>query len=118
MRVTVAALPSLLILAACASYQDGRQSLTPGSDREPYWRRLEPPALILDGEKPIDVDMGHAAPAVFDFDGDGRKDLLVGQFQDGAGRIYLNLGSNAEPRFQGFTWLQTVDGRPVRVPFG
>ncbi len=118
MRVSAAVLPPLLILAACASHRDGGRSHTTGSDRDPYWHRLDPPALILDGENPIDVEKGHAAPAVFDFDGDGRKDLLVGQFQDGAGRIYLNRGTDSKPRFEGFTWLQTADGRPIRVPFG
>ncbi len=48
--------------------------------------------------KPIDTDVGHAAPFVCDFDGDGVQDLLVGQFGDGLLWIYRNEGTNAQPR--------------------
>jgi hypothetical protein len=68
--------------------------------------------------QPIDVQLdGHSAPFVGDFDGDGVKDLLVGQFQDGKLRIYRNLGTNARPRFKTYTWFQ--DGAETgRVPVG
>lgn len=76
---------------------------------------LAPPVKILAAGKPIDVDTGHAAPFVADFDGDGVRDLLVGQFRDGKLRIYHNGGSNTEPRFDRFAWF--LDGRPEgRVP--
>ena len=48
--------------------------------------------------KAIDTDVGHAAPCVCDFDGDGIRDLLVGQFGDGLLWIYRNEGTNAEPK--------------------
>jgi hypothetical protein len=83
----------------------------------PVWKNLGAPQLVMDGDKPINVDIGHAAPAVMDFDGDGKKDLLVGQFGGGKMRIYLNKGSNAEPKFQGFTYL-TINGKEATVPFG
>jgi hypothetical protein len=38
---------------------------------------------IVAGGAAIDVTTGHAAPYVRDFDGDGTKDLLVGEFGDG-----------------------------------
>lgn len=79
--------------------------------------QLEKPALILAGEEPINVDVGHSAPFVYDFDGDGRKDLLVGQFGEGKLRIYRNKGSNKAPKFEDFTWFQ--DGTEKgRVPTG
>jgi hypothetical protein len=77
--------------------------------------RLAAPVLLLDGKEPIDVDVGHATPYVVDWDGDGKKDLLVGQFGEGKLRIYLNKGTNTEPRFDGFTYLQ-AGGKDARVP--
>jgi len=78
---------------------------------------LEAPVKILAGGKPIDVDVGHAAPCFVDFDGDGLEDLLVGQFGDGKLRIYRNLGAAGAPRFGPFTWFNggRKDGR---VPTG
>ena len=60
------------------------------------------------GAAPIDVDVGHAAPFVGDFDGDGRPDLLVGQFGDGKLRIYRNAGDAKAPRFDE---VRVVQGR-------
>jgi len=42
----------------------------------------------------IDTDVGHAAPSVGDVDGDGVRDLLVGQFGSGILWIYRNQGTN------------------------
>jgi FG-GAP repeat len=49
--------------------------------------------------KPIDTEVGHAAPLVVDFDGDGKNDLLVGQFGEGILWFYKNIGTNAKPRY-------------------
>lgn len=97
-------------------------------------KELQPPVRILAGDTPIDVTTGHAAPYVLDFDGDGIKDLLVGEFGDGKFpaaelpaaleegwkkgdnfangrlRIYRNVGSNKAPRFAGFEYLQAGGG--------
>src|SRR5439155_26484068 len=51
---------------------------------------LAPPVKILAGGKPIDVEIGHAAPCVADFKGDGTLCLLVGQFGEGKLRGYPN----------------------------
>ena len=59
---------------------------------------LAPPVRIEAAGKPIDTDVGHAAPFVGDFDGDGVNDLVVGQFGDGILWIYRNEGSNASPK--------------------
>ena len=58
---------------------------------------LEPPVRLEAAGKPVDTEIGHAAPFVCDFDGDGLKDLLVGQFGEGLLRIYRNEGTNSEP---------------------
>lgn len=80
-------------------------------------RELLPPARLLAAGKPIDTDVGHAAPAVADFDGDGVKDLLVGQFGDGILWVYRNLGTDVEPRYaQGVKFKD--GGKDGRVPTG
>ncbi len=44
---------------------------------------FEAPVRIEANGKPIDVTTGHSAPYVYDFDGDGVRDLLVGEFGSG-----------------------------------
>jgi hypothetical protein len=62
-------------------------------------RELLPPVRLSAAGKPIDTEVGHAAPCVADFDGDGVNDLLVGQFGDGVLWFYKNLGTNASPKY-------------------
>jgi len=75
------------------------------------------PVRIEAGGKPIDTEVGHAAPFVADFDGDGVTDLLVGQFGGGILWIFRNEGTNSRPKlaagvkFKG----ESPDGR---VPTG
>ena len=79
---------------------------------------LELPVQIQAGGQPLDVQReGHSAPFVGDFDGDGVRDLLVGQYEQGRLRIYRNLGTNTEPRFDAHTWL-SAGGQTGRVPEG
>ncbi len=80
-------------------------------------RELLAPVRILAADKPIDVEVGHAAPFFADLDGDGLKDLLVGQFGGGKLRIYKNVGTRAKPRFDGFSAFQ-ADGKEGTVPSG
>jgi hypothetical protein len=78
---------------------------------------LGPPVRVLAGGKPINVDTGHAAPLVHDFDGDGVPDLLVGQFKGGKVRFYRNLGTAAKPKFGGFSYIQ-AGGVDASVNYG
>ena len=65
-----------------------------------------PPVKIEANGGPIDVEIGHSAPFVGDFDGDGKLDLLVGQFGEGKLRIYKNVGTNEQPKFDDFVWFK------------
>ena len=83
---------------------------------------LEQPFAVQSGGETLDIGMvGHAAPLFTDWDGDGLKDLLVGQYgQDefrGALRVYKNVGSAKAPKFDSFTYVQS-DGRVDLVPTG
>jgi hypothetical protein len=78
---------------------------------------LAPPVRIEAGNGPIDVDVGHAAPHVVDWNGDGLPDLLVGQFGQGVLRIYLNGGTRTAPEFGEFTLFQ-AGGADGSVPSG
>ena len=78
---------------------------------------LEPPVRLEAAGKPIDTDTGHAAPFVCDFDGDGIKDLLVGQFGQGILWIYRNEGTNSQPKLA--AGVKFKDGKEDgRVPSG
>ena len=86
----------------------------PGGGQSP---ELMPPVRLEAGGKPIDTAVGHAAPFVADFDGDGVKDLLVGQFGDGILWIYRNEGTNAQPKLA--AGVKFKDGKQDgRVPTG
>lgn len=77
----------------------------PSSFAEPV--RLRAGAEYVRVESP-----GYAAPCWADVDGDGKKDLLVGQFAKGKIKVYRNLGDGklAEGK-----WLE-ASGRVAEVP--
>jgi hypothetical protein len=67
--------------------------------------------------KPISIEIGHLVPCVADWDGDGKKDLIVGQFSGGKVRLYLNKGSDEAPEFKGFEYM-TAGGKEISLPSG
>jgi hypothetical protein len=91
--------------------------LIPAENHTPSTELSEPIRVEAAG-KPIDTtEIGHAAPFVCDFDGDGLKDLLVGQFKDGLLWIYRNEGTNSEPKLA--VGIKFKEGKEDgRVPSG
>ncbi len=73
---------------------------------------LRPPFPVDSVGKPLDAQLGHAAPCVADLDGDGIRDLLVGEGTGGC-RIYRNLGTNPEPLFGEPRFLRAGGGDAV-----
>ncbi len=72
---------------------------------------------IAADSKPINIEVGHLVPDVVDWNNDGKKDLLVGQFKDGAIHLYLNQGTDATPVFKDFTLLAAGD-KPIKLDAG
>ena len=73
--------------------------------------------LIKASDKPIDVEIGHLVPRVCDWNNDGKKDLLVGQFRNGAISLFLNEGTNKEPIFKDSSFLH-AGGKPIKLDAG
>ena len=88
-----------------------------GADKTAPKPALAAPAAVLAAGKPIDVDVGHAAPFFADLLGEGKPQLLVGQFGDGKLRVYRNTGTARAPRFDKFEWFQ-AGGDAGKVPSG
>ncbi|MDE0596062.1 MAG: VCBS repeat-containing protein [Roseibacillus sp.] len=68
---------------------------------------FEKPVRLSGGGEVIKVERpGYAAPCLADLNGDGKKDLLVGQFNKGKIRVFLAEGDG---KFAKGEWLKTGD---------
>ena len=71
------------------------------------------PVRLKAGDTIIRVESpGYAAPCWADIDGDGKKDLLVGQFHDGKIQVFKGLGDG---KFTAGKWLE-AEGKVATVP--
>ena len=68
----------------------------------------------MNSNAPIDVGLV-SAPLMFDWDLDGRKDLLCGQFDSGKIRFYPNVGEDTAPVFSGWRFLR-ADSADITFP--
>lgn len=74
---------------------------------------FEKPVRLTAGGKAIRVESpGYAAPCLADIDGDGKNDLLVGQFHDGKIRVFKGLGDG---QYAAGEWLK-AEGKVATVP--
>jgi FG-GAP-like repeat len=74
---------------------------------------FQPPTRVMADGVPVRVEEpGWACPCWADIDGDGKKDLLVGQFHGGKIRIYKNLGDG---KLAAGEWLK-ADGAVAEIP--
>ena len=74
---------------------------------------FERPQRLKAGEVTVRVESpGYAAPCWADIDGDGKMDLLVGQFNKGKIQVFKGLGGT---KFAKGSWLQ-ADGKEAEVP--
>jgi len=78
--------------------------------------RFRGPFPVRDGSSVVTIDVGFvSAPLMFDWDRDGRKDLLCGQFDSGKIRFYPNVGEDTAPVFIGFRFLR-ADSADITFP--
>ena len=76
------------------------------------------PVAIEASGTPINVGVGgNASPFIVDWNGDGRQDLLLGQYDGGKIRFYENVGTNNNPVFNAFSYLQ-ADGADISLTYG
>lgn len=74
---------------------------------------FQEPVQLKAGGKVIKTQSpGYAAPCLHDLNGDGKKDLLVGQFASGHIHLFFGLG---EEKFSAGEMME-VDGKPVEIP--
>ncbi len=75
--------------------------------------QFDAPVRMKAGDTYVAVEApGYAAPCWHDVDGDGKKDLVVGQFKGGKMQVFKNLGQN---QLDKGTWLQ-AEGAAAEVP--
>jgi hypothetical protein len=74
---------------------------------------FEPGQYVQAGGSDIDVGY-YASPFYYDWDGDGVKDLVTGQYSYGYVRFYKNYGENENPSYISFQYLQ-ADGANISV---
>jgi len=74
------------------------------------------PVLLMAGGEPVKVEApGYACPTWADWDGDGKKDLLVGQFAKGKIHFFRNDGGDGVPKLGKGTMILTGK-KPAEVP--
>lgn len=101
----------LIIWGRCSVLKDEEEPPIP---EQPV--TLAPPQNLTSNGSIIDVGY-NGSPLVVDWNGDGLKDLITGQFDWGYLLLYLNSGTNDAPLFTTYTLLE-ADGVVISLPYG
>lgn len=106
-------LPLLLASASASPSASASGSTSAAAPARVASVEFAAPERLTAAGQPIGVEApGYACPSWFDVDGDGKKDLVVGQFNGGKMALHKNLGGGKlAPR----EWLQ-ADGEVAEVP--
>ena len=78
--------------------------------------RFRDPVRIEAGGVPIGLG-NYTAPVMYDWNGDGKKDMIVGQFSQGRIAYFENVGEDSAPVFAGLEYLR-ADGQIIQLPSG
>ena len=122
--LTVALTSSSCLVADEMDFPEILDAGIPGSPK------LGQPFLVTGDTNPVLTEKhGLAAPALWDWNGDGKRDLLVGEFETNSGenypmgadgstiRVYINVGTDADPKFTDeFEWARDTEGTIMEVP--
>ena len=77
---------------------------------------LEYKGLLQSGAGVLTVQM-QAFPSAVDWNNDGKKDLIVGEYTGGNIHVYLNKGTDVNPAFNG-SFMVLSNGAPISVSYG
>ena len=94
------------VMSLSALFLTGAAAAASAADFQPPLR------LTAEGNAVRVESPGWAAPCWADLDGDGKKDLLVGQFSQGKINVYKNLGGG---KLAPGAWLK-ADGIDAEIP--
>ena len=108
-KTTIYALAVTLVLTALIGCKKSEPAAEP---EDAQTQRPEPDKVAVAGPK---FQQGVKLQAAGN--SDGKKDLIVGQFSKGAIRLYLNQGTDTEPVFNDFSFLQ-AGGKPIKMDAG
>ena len=78
--------------------------------------RFADPVRIESGGTPVDLGY-YTAPLMFDWNADGKKDIVTGQFHSGRIAYFENVGDDSAPVFSGYEYLY-ASGQEIQLPSG
>ncbi len=73
--------------------------------------KYEQPLKLMAGDKPIET-FGWPSPNFADFKGNGKLDLICGEFRDSF-TYFENIGTRTEPKYAPGRQLKTQEGKPL-----